>query len=123
MADTQSMPARFGYFASIAFAIAAAALWISASPTFAQGITVPMPDEYLGSGASAAPEQIPDPTVILQDDGSSFSIPIPGGGEIQVEGPASEAPASIAPTENWATQRNTPFSIGGGPISPVPRQR
>ena len=107
------------YFAT-AVAIAFA-LSISASVLFAQDVTVPMPEEYTAPGA-AAPEQIPDPTVILQDDGSSFSIPIPGGGEIQVEGPASETTTVIAPTENWATQRNSPFSVGGSPISPVPPQ-
>ena len=116
------MSARFGYIASSAFAITAAALWILASSTFAQDVTVPMPGDYVEPGASPAPEQIPDPTVMLEDDGSSFSIPIPGGGEIQVQGPASEAPIAIAPTENWATQRNTPFSIGGAPISPIPQQ-
>ena len=116
------MSARFGYIACSAFAITAAALWILTSSTFAQDVTVPMPGDYVEPGASPAPEQIPDPTVMLQDDGSSFSIPIPGGGEIQVQGPASEAPIAIPPTENWATQRNTPFSIGGGPISPIPQQ-
>ena len=81
-----------------------------------------MPEDYIAPGTPAAPQQIPDPTVILQDDGSSFSIPIPGGGEIQVEGPASETATAIAPTENWATQRISPFAVGGSPISPVPPQ-
>lgn len=91
---------------------------------FAQEVSVPMPNEYGGApGTMAAPDQIPDPTAILNDDGSSFAIPIPGGGEIQVQGPQSESPQTIAPTENWATQRNTPFSVGGTPMGPVPSTR
>ena len=123
MIETRSMQARHRYFASRAFAIAIATVLISASSLLAQDVTVPMPEDYIAPGAPPPPEQIPDPTAMLQDDGSSFAIPIPGGGEIQVEGPASETHAAIPPTENWATQRNTPFSIGGGPISPVPPQR
>jgi hypothetical protein len=106
-------------FASLALAIACAAFGAAA---FAQDVSVPMPNEY-GAGSAGAADQVPDPTAILNDDGSSFSIPIPGGGEIQVQGPQSESPPTIAPTENWATQRNTPFSVGGAPIGPVPPPR
>lgn len=90
------------------------ALLMGASLAFAQDVTVPMPGEYV------APEQIPDPTQILQDDGSTFAIPIPGGGDIQVQGPASETHATIGPIENWATQRNNPFSVGTAPLGPIP---
>jgi hypothetical protein len=102
MVENRPMLARCRYFSPRAFAIAIAALSISAAASFAQDVTVPMPGDYSPPSTAAAPEQIPDPTVILQDDGSSFSIPIPGGGEIQVEGPASETTTAIAPTENWA---------------------
>ena len=88
----------------------------------AQDVTVPMPGGYTAPGTPPAPEQIPDPTTTLQDDGSSFAIPIPGGGDIQVQGPASEVPATRSPLENWATQRNNPFSVGTGPIGPIPAQ-
>jgi len=88
----------------------------------AQDVTVPMPGEYVAPDTASAPEQIPDPTAILQDDGSTFAIPIPGGGDIQVEGPASETPARIGPIENWATQRNNPFSVGTAPLGPIPPQ-
>jgi len=89
----------------------------------AQDVTVPMPGEYIASGTAPAPEQIPDSTAILDNDGSSFAIPIPGGGEIQVQGPASEIPAIRSPLENWATQRNNPFSVGTGPLGPIPPQQ
>jgi hypothetical protein len=106
-------------FALVALAIACAALGANA---FAQDVSVPMPNEY-GAGSAGAADQIPDPIAVLNDDGSSFTIPIPGGGEIQVQGPQSESPQTIAPTENWATQRNTPFSVGGAPMGPVPPSR
>jgi hypothetical protein len=94
-----------------------------ASSALAQDVTVPMPGEYAAPGTAPAPGQIPDPTAILQDDGSTFAIPIPGGGDIQVQGPASETPARIGPLENWATQRTNPFSVSGGPSGPIPPQQ
>ena len=96
------------------------ALLMGASLAFAQDVTVPMPGEYVAPDAASAPEQVPDPTQILQDDGSTFAIPIPGGGDIQVQGPASETHATIGPIENWATQRNNPFSVGTAPLGPIP---
>lgn len=99
------------------------ALSMPASWALAQDVTVPIPGEYAAPDAAAAPEQIPDPTAILQDDGSSVSVPIPGGGEIHVDGPASEAPAGIGPIENWSTQRTNPSSVGTGPLGPVPPQQ
>ena len=96
------------------------ALSLVASTALAQDGTVPMPGEYVAPDTAPAPEQIPDPTAILQDDGSTFAIPIPGGGDLQVQGPASETPARLGPIENWAVQRNNPFSVGGGPLGPIP---
>jgi hypothetical protein len=100
-----------------------AALSMSASSPLAQDVTVPMPGEYAAPDAAPEPEQIPDPTAILQDDGSTVAVPIPGGGEIHVDGPASEAPAGIGPIENWSTQRTNPSSVGTGPSGPVPPQQ
>lgn len=89
----------------------------------AQDVTTAMPGEYIAPGAPSPPEQVHDPTTILQDDGSTFSIPIPGGGDIVVEGPSSETSATRSPIENWATQRNNPSSVGGVPLGPAPSQR
>jgi hypothetical protein len=96
--------------------IALSTLALSAS---AQDVTVPLPGEYVAPDSASAPEQIPDPTLSLQDDGSTVAVPIPGGGEIQVEGPASEAAAGIGPIENWSTQRTNPSSVGTGPMGPI----
>src|SRR5216684_829033 len=96
------------------------ALSMLTSSAHAQEVTVPMPGGYVAPGTPPAPDQIPDPTIILDNDGSSFAVPIPGGGDIQVQGPTSEVPAIRSPIENWATQRNNPFSVGAGPIGPMP---
>ena len=90
----------------------------------AQDVTVAPPTMYSPSGGlPVSSSQINDPAAILDQDGSVVSVPIPGGGSVQVEGPASEPPAFIPPTENWATQRNNPFSVGTSPLSPVPVPR
>jgi hypothetical protein len=99
--------------------IIALSMSMSASAAFAQDVTAPMPGEYVAPDTAPAPEQIPDPAAILQDDASTFSVPIPGGGELQVEGPASETPTTIGPIEHWATLRNNPFSVGSGPTGPI----
>jgi hypothetical protein len=99
------------------------ALAIAAASALAQEVTVPMPGDYLAPDAErSSSQEIPDPAAILQDDGSTIAVPIPGGGEIQVDGPESEAPTSIGPTENWSTQRTNPFSVGTAPMGPIPRQ-
>src|ERR1700730_11301209 len=73
--------------------LALVALCLMASSSLAQDVTVPMPGDYVAPRAPAPPEQIPDPTAVLQDDGSTFAVPIPGGGDIVVQGPATETPA------------------------------
>lgn len=85
----------------------------------AQDIVAPTPGSYAPPDAAPPPEPIPEASVPRQDDGSMVSVPIPGGGEILVEGPASEKPASIGPLEHWASLRNNPFSVGTGPIGPI----
>jgi hypothetical protein len=99
------------------------ALSMPMSSALAQDVTIPIPGEYAAPDAAPAPEQVPNPTAILQDYCSTVSVPIPGGGEIQVEGPASEAPAGIGPIENWSTQRTNPSSVGTGPLGPIPPQQ
>ena len=96
-----------------------AVLRFAASAARAQDVVVPMPRDYVASDSAPPPEQIPDAAVMLQDDGSVVAVPIPGGGEILVEGPASEAPSKMGPLEHWASLRNNPFSVGNGPIGPA----
>ena len=109
-------------FAMVAVAIAA--LIATSASSRAQDVTVPMPGEYSGLPPQPSPmDQLTDQTAILDQDGSTFAIPIPGGGEIQVEGPSSETPTHLSPIENWAALRNQPFSIGATPIGPAPTQK
>jgi hypothetical protein len=95
------------------------AMLLATASARAQDVSVPIPGEYAAPDSAPAPRQLPDPTAALQEDGSTVVVPIPGGGEIQVDGPASETPAGIGPIENWATQRNNPSSVGTGPIGPI----
>ncbi len=62
-----------------------------------------------------------NPVPGISSDGSSFAIPIPGGGGVQVNGPASEPLPPQLPLENWATLRTNPYTVGGTPIGPGPR--
>jgi hypothetical protein len=105
---------------SILFLLVATIFIAMASLALAQDVIVPMPGEYTASDSASAPQQIPDPTATFQDDGSTVTVPIPGGGNVVVEGPASEAPAGLGPIENWSTQRTNPSSVGTGPIGPIP---
>ncbi len=51
------------------------------------------------------------------DDGQSVSIPIPGGGEVTADGPASDQQES-PPGQNWSTDSEQPNSVGGGAGNP-----
>ena len=108
---------RTGIYLSLA--IVAACSMFTVSTARAQDVVVPMPGDYVAPDSAPPPEQIPDASALLQDDGSVVVVPIPGGGEILVEGPASESAASMGPLEHWATLRNNPFSVGTGPIGPI----
>lgn len=108
------------WFVTVGLLVAVVSATASA-PLFAQDVNLPIPGaDYPGAAAGPERPPLPDPGAILEQDGSSFSIPIPGGGEIQVQGPQSETPHTIPPIENWATRRNTPFSPGGTPMGPAP---
>ncbi len=79
-----------------------------------------MPGGYGGYAVSpgSAGEALPNPGAATADDGSSFSIPLPGGGEIQVNGPPSE-PSNIPPPPEIG-RGGTPLSPAGTPIGPGP---
>lgn len=100
----------------------AIAIYVAAAGTaFAQQGAAPMPD----SSYSYAPDAYRSPTDATMppiDDGTNpniVTIPIPGGGEVTVDGPdaPSEPPIPTIPG-SWATQKQNPFSHGTGPIGP-----
>jgi len=51
------------------------------------------------------------------DDGQSVSVPIPGGGEVTADGPASDQQQSPL-YQNWSTDTQQPNPVGGVPIGP-----
>ena len=91
----------------------------------AQGLTPPMPDAAYDSrtiGPDVSDSLVPMPQGDPAGDGSVVSVPIPGGGEVRVEGPALPEQRSLSPVENWGTNAVAPNSVPG--TSPVgPRAR
>jgi hypothetical protein len=55
----------------------------------------------------------PDPG----DSGQSMRVPIPGGGDVSVDGPDSDQQES-PPSQNWSTDSQQPNSVGGGAADP-----
>jgi hypothetical protein len=91
--------------------------------SLAQETVAGVPDtSYEASTVAPAP---PEPAVPMPDtdpggDGSVVNVPIPGGGSVTVEGPATppENP-SLSPIETWAEHTQSPNSITGtAPLGP-----
>ena len=54
-------------------------------------------------------------------DGSVVKVPIPGGGDVIVEGPDVQSETARSPIETWGATRIAPNSItGNGPLGPGP---
>lgn len=93
----------------------------------AQYSSVPMPDtgEY-GLDASdqgpgyGSPNDLSMPSADMGMPPDSVSIPIPGGGQVSVDGPEppQENGISTNPGSNWGEQVQAPASQGVGPIGP-----
>jgi hypothetical protein len=104
-------------------AIAATILSMSAiGVARAQEGAVPMPDSSYGdrAGSYQSPTDLP---MAAPDDSANpdtVTIPIPGGGEITVDGP--DAPNDRAlptmPGSQWGEQEQTPNSHDVGPVGP-----
>ncbi|MHB8381927.1 MAG: hypothetical protein ACYDC3_06250 [Candidatus Binataceae bacterium] len=106
--------AAAGFIAAIVIAIAAA-------PALAQDYPPVMPDTGgYSPGNAAAQSGMPalTPQADPGGDGSSVTVPIPGGGSVTADGPAPEATATQTSNELWSTQMQNPNSIGGVPIGP-----
>jgi hypothetical protein len=109
------------------------ALAIAAIVTFAvaaaraQDSTAPMPDSSYGESASNY-QSSTDLTIPPADDQSNadtVTIPIPGGGEITVDGPDAPNDTSLPnlPGSQWGETALTPYSHDVGPIGPPPPQQ
>jgi hypothetical protein len=104
------------------FALGAAAVIFAAfSVVHAQDGAPRMPDSSYGSAADTYLP--PDPALPAPDDMTnpdSVTIPIPGGGDITVDGPdaPSDKPLPTLPGAQWGNQQQNPFSHGTGPVGP-----
>ncbi len=88
----------------------------------AQDVTVPMPDSSYGDAANSY-ESPTDLTMPAPDDftnPNSVTIPIPGGGEITVDGPDApdEKGLPTLPGSQWGAGQLNPNSHDVGPVGP-----
>lgn len=93
-------------------------LLVSAPPlALAQETVAGVPDTSYEASTLASPPV--EPAVPFSDidpggDGSTVTVPIPGGGSVTVEGPATPAEnLSLSPIETWAERTQTPNSVAG----------
>ncbi|HEY6418469.1 MAG TPA: hypothetical protein VIX59_05640 [Candidatus Binataceae bacterium] len=94
------------------------------APRFAHAQGSAMPDSGYGSTAAGSAYASPDamPTVAAGDEGdtsNSFAIPIPGGGDVTVEGPDAPVRNPLPPIGGWGSQKQTPNMPGTGPMDPT----
>ena len=71
-------------------------------------------------GSPAVEPVVPFPDIDPGGDGSTVTVPIPGGGSVTVEGPTTPGEnASLSPIETWAGRTQTPNSLTGtSPLGP-----
>lgn len=73
-----------------------------------------------GGDGYSSPDDMTMPSTDMGAPQDSVSIPIPGGGQVSVDGP--EAPEnngiSTNPGSNWGEQQQAPASQGVGPMGP-----
>jgi hypothetical protein len=88
----------------------------------AQDGALPIPDSSYGGSADSyqSPTDLPMPPADDTTNPDSVTIPIPGGGEITVDGPdaPSETPLPNLPGSQWGTQQLNPYSHDIGPVGP-----
>jgi hypothetical protein len=105
----------------LAFAIGAVLLFAS-SLARAQDDSVPMPDASYGDSADSyqSPTDLPMPAPDDLSNPDSVTIPIPGGGEVTVDGPDApdEKGLPTLPGAQWGNSQQNPFSHGTGAIGP-----
>jgi hypothetical protein len=107
--------------ARVLLAIAATLLFASGH-SCAQESVAPASEPSYGGSANTyqSPTELPMPA---PDDGTNpdvVTIPIPGGGEITVDGPdaPSDTPLPTLPGSQWGEQNQTPYSHDVGPLGP-----
>ena len=83
---------------------------------------VPLPDSSYGAGADnyQSPTDLTIPAPDDQTNPNTVTIPIPGGGQITVDGPdaPNETGIPTLPGSEWGAQVQNPYSHDIGPIGP-----
>jgi hypothetical protein len=102
--------------------IALALFFTSANPARAQEGVPPMPDPTYGAGAYSyqSPTDLPMPAPDDLTNPNVVTIPIPGGGDVTVDGPNApdEKPIPTLPGSNWGVFTQNPYSHDVGPVGP-----
>jgi hypothetical protein len=103
-------------------------VWIAAASALAAGPgqaqTQPMSQRtYSNSSAQSygLPEALPQQSAAAKSaSGNIVKIPIPGGGQVTVEGPAAPVRNPLPPLggDTWAIHQNAPYGSGTGPLGP-----
>src|SRR5216684_3180225 len=96
----------------ILLAIAIVAATITGSRAFAQEGMPPMPDSSYGAAPDAfqSPTDLGMPAPDDLTDPNTVTIPIPGGGEINVDGPdaPNDTPLPTLPGAQWGNEQQNP---------------
>jgi hypothetical protein len=104
-----------------AFAIAAMLLFASGLARAQEG-AAPIPDSSYGDSATSyqSPTDLPMPAPDDPTNPNIVTIPIPGGGDITVDGPdaPSDTPLPNLPGSQWGITQQTPYSHDVGPTLP-----
>jgi hypothetical protein len=84
--------------------------------------SAPLPDSSYGNNANnyQSPTDLPMPAPDDLTNSDTVTIPIPGGGEITVDGPDAPSDSNIPnlPGSQWGAQQQTPYSHDIGPNGP-----
>jgi hypothetical protein len=116
----QSIALSLGH-ARLLFAIAAILLFAAGFARAQEG-AVPPPDASYGDSATSyqSPTDLAMPTVDDAPAPDAVTIPIPGGGDVTVDGPDApiNTPLPNLPGSQWGITRQTPYSHYVGPTLP-----
>jgi hypothetical protein len=97
-------------------------MMFAASVARAQDDAVPLPDSSYGADADSyhSSTDLPMPPADDLSNPNTVTIPIPGGGEVTVDGPDAPSDTNLPtlPGSQWGTQQQTPYSHDIGPLGP-----
>ena len=106
--------------AKLSIAVSLAMLLTSSLVSAQQEGVPPMPDGTYGTYSYQSPTDLPMPQPDDLSNPNTVTIPIPGGGDITVDGPNAPDEKGLPnlPGSQWGTTQQNPFSHGNGPMGP-----